>query len=101
MRIIDLINTASEHLKNKGFENSRLEVESMLGNVLGLSRIELYMEFERPLTDAEREIFRTIYKRRLTHEPLQHLVGISDFKGDKSKNRSQDAYSKVGNRASR
>ena len=45
MQIIELINVASEHLKNNGFENSRLEVERMLGSVLGLSRIELYMDF--------------------------------------------------------
>ena len=52
MRVIDLINTASEHMKQKSFENYRLEVERMLGSVLGLSRIELYVEFERLLTDA-------------------------------------------------
>ncbi|HDY88710.1 MAG TPA: peptide chain release factor N(5)-glutamine methyltransferase, partial [bacterium] len=80
MRVIDLINLASEHLKNKGFNNSRLEVERMLGSVLGLSRIDLYLKFERPLTVKERENFRTMYKRRLAHEPLQHLIGTTDFR---------------------
>ena len=85
MRVIDLINTASEHLKNKGFDNSRLEVERMLGSVLGLSRIDLYMKFERPLTVKERDNFRSLYKRRLTHEPLQHLIGNTDFREIKVK----------------
>ncbi len=85
MRVIDLINVASEHLKNKGFENPRLEVERMLGNVLSLSRIELYLEFERLLTTAERNNFRNLYKRRLTHEPLQHIIGNSDFRDIKIK----------------
>ena len=80
MRVIELINVASEHLKNNGFENSRLEVERMLGSVLGLSRIELYMDFERPLTTFERDNFRKLYKRRLVHEPLQHIIGVTDFK---------------------
>ena len=80
MQIIELIAVASEHLKNNGFENSRLEVERMLGSVLGLSRIELYMDFERPLTILERDNFRKLYKRRLAHEPLQHIVGVSNFK---------------------
>ena len=80
MRVIDLINAASEHLKNSGFDNSRLEVERMLGSVLGLSRINLYMEFERPLTVNERDSFRSLYKRRLSHEPLQHLIGNTDFR---------------------
>ena len=85
MRVIDLINVASEHLKNKGFENSRLEVEHILGSVLDLSRIELYLEFERPLTTAERDNFRNLYKRRLAHEPLQHIIGSSDFREIKVK----------------
>jgi release factor glutamine methyltransferase len=85
MRIIDLINSASEHLKNRGFENSRLEVERMLGNVLGFSRLELYMEFERPLTDAERDSFRSLYRRRLSREPLQHILGTAEFREIKVK----------------
>ncbi len=80
MRVIDLINVASEHLKNRGFENPRLEVECMLGNVLSLSRIELYMEFERQLTNLERDNFRNFYRRRLAHEPLQHIIGTSHFR---------------------
>ena len=80
MRIIDLINTASEHLLEKGFDNSRLEVERMLGAVLGLSRIDLYMKFDRPLTDGERDGFRKFYRRRLSHEPLQHILGTAEFR---------------------
>jgi len=85
MRVIDLINVASEHLKNKGFENPRLEVERMLGSVIDLSRIELYLKFERQLTTAERDNFRNLYKRRLAHEPLQHIIGNSDFREIKVK----------------
>jgi len=80
MRVIDLLAVASEHMKSKGFDNSRLEVERMLGNVLGLSRLELYLKFERPVAHGEREHFRSLYKRRLAHEPLQHLIGKTDFK---------------------
>lgn len=80
MRIIDLLNVASEHLRKNGFENSRLEVERLLGSVIGLSRIDLYMEFERPLTDEELEQFRSLYKRRLAHEPLQYIIGSTDFR---------------------
>jgi len=80
MRIIDLINTASEHLSSRGFDNARLEVERLLGSVLGLSRIDLYMEFDRPLTEAETGRFRTVYRRRLAHEPLQHILGATGFR---------------------
>lgn len=57
----------------------------MLGNVLSLSRIELYLKFERPLTTAERDNFRNLYKRRLAHEPLQHIICSSDFREIKVK----------------
>lgn len=80
MRVIDLINVASEHLKEKGFDNSRLEVEQMLGSVLNLSRINLYMEFERPLTEQELEQFRGLCRRRLAHEPLQYIIGSTGFR---------------------
>ncbi len=52
----------------------------MLGSVLGISRIDLYMEFERLLTAQETDNFRSLYKRRLSHEPLQHLIGNTDFR---------------------
>ncbi|MFC1692295.1 peptide chain release factor N(5)-glutamine methyltransferase [Candidatus Latescibacterota bacterium] len=80
MRVIDLITTASEHLKEKDFENSRLEVEHLLGSVLGLSRINLYMEFDRPVTEQELDQFRTLYRRRLAREPLQYILGSTEFR---------------------
>jgi len=80
MRIIDLINAASSHLQGKGFDNARLEVELLLGSVLGLSRIGLYMEFERSLSGEEVEEFRRLYRRRLSHEPLQYIIGSAGFR---------------------
>ena len=80
MRVIDLINVSTQHLESRGFENARLEVERMLGNVLGLSRLGLYLAFERLVSDEERGCFRNLYRRRLAHEPLQHILGTSDFR---------------------
>ncbi|MHB9028247.1 MAG: peptide chain release factor N(5)-glutamine methyltransferase [Candidatus Latescibacterota bacterium] len=79
-RVIDLITVAAEHMKSRGFENARLEVERLLGSVLGLSRIELYLAFDRPVSEEDRERFRALYRRRLAHEPLQHLLGETDFR---------------------
>ena len=79
-RIIDIISAASEHLSEKGFENSRLEVEQMLGSVLGLSRLNLYMAFDRLLEESELENFRSMYRRRLAHEPLQYIIGSTGFR---------------------
>ena len=80
LRIIDLLNRAAGHLEEKGFENARLEVERLLGHVLGLDRVRLYVEFERTVEDGELERFRELYRRRLDHEPLQHLIGSTGFR---------------------
>jgi len=80
MRVIDLITTASQHLSEKGFDNARLEVDLLLGSILGRSRIELYMDFDRPLTEDELEAFRALYRRRLAHEPLQYVIGSTGFR---------------------
>ncbi|MFC1485584.1 peptide chain release factor N(5)-glutamine methyltransferase [Candidatus Latescibacterota bacterium] len=79
MRVIDMLTAATAHLKERGFENARLEVERLLGEVLGLSRIDLYLSFERPVTDKERSRFRALYRRRLKHEPLQYILGFTGF----------------------
>ncbi|MFC1538007.1 peptide chain release factor N(5)-glutamine methyltransferase [Candidatus Latescibacterota bacterium] len=80
MQVIELITIATEHLKKRGFENPRLEVERMLGFVIDCSRVELYLNFERPISTGERFEFRELFKRRLTYEPLQHILGVSEFK---------------------
>lgn len=80
VRVVDLIMTASNHLKSRDFENARLEVERMLGSVLGLNRVELYLAFDRPLGGAELDTFRALYRRRLAHEPLQYVTGSTEFR---------------------
>ena len=80
MRLIDLLMTAAEYLKKKGFEHSRLEVERMLGSVLDLSRLNLYMDYEREITEQELERFRELVKRRVAHEPLQYIIGKTSFR---------------------
>lgn len=80
MRVIDLITVASRHLEEKGFENARLDVEQLLGCVLGKTRIQLYMSFDRPLTEEEVEAFRCLYRRRLAREPLQYITGSAGFR---------------------
>lgn len=79
-RVIDLITVAAEHLKSRGFEDARLEVERLLGGVLGLSRVELYLAFDQPVADGEIARFRELYRRRLAREPLQHLLGETEFR---------------------
>lgn len=78
-KLIDLLNWTAEYLGEKGFENGRLETEQLLAHSLNLRRIDLYVNFDRPLTTTELAHFKSLLKRRLVHEPLQYIMGETEF----------------------
>jgi len=77
--LLELLNWTAEYLAKKGFEDARLNVERLLGYTLGLSRIQLYTNFDRPLLPDEISAFKALLQRRLTHEPLQYILGETEF----------------------
>lgn len=79
--VIDLITWGTEYLDERRFTDARLNVELLLGRVLGLKRIQLYTGFDRPLTDEELARFKELFKRRLAHEPVQYILGETEFMG--------------------
>lgn len=79
--VLSLIEWASAYLAVRGFDETRLHVELMLGHVLALQRIQLYLQFDRPLAPQELAAFKVLFKRRLDHEPLQYILGETDFMG--------------------
>ncbi len=79
--VLRLIEWSSRYLAERGFEECRLHVEYLLGHVLGLSRLDLYLQFDRPLKPHELESFKEFFRRRLTHEPLQYILGEATFMG--------------------
>jgi release factor glutamine methyltransferase len=72
---------AAEDLKRRGNDGGRLDVELLLGRVIGLDRIGLIMQSERPLTAAELGAFRDLFKRRRAGEPVAYLLGEREFYG--------------------
>jgi len=66
-------------------EGARLNAELLIGHALGLKRMQLYLQFERPLIEPELEKIRPLVKRRGNREPLQHITGETDFSGLKLK----------------
>lgn len=79
--ILSLVEWASGYLARREFDEARLHVELMLAHVLGLKRLDLYLQFDRPLTPEERGAFRALFERRLKHEPLQYILGQTEFMG--------------------
>jgi release factor glutamine methyltransferase len=79
--VLEVIQRSTEFLARKGLDSPRLQVELLLAHILEVPRLKLYLDFERPLTDAELDAMRQLIKRRASHEPLQHLVGSTSFCG--------------------
>ncbi len=77
--IAEILSKTADYLKKKNLDNPRLNAEVMLGHVLDLRRIDLYLNYDRPLKDREVSAFRALVKDRLAGCPLQYLMGETEF----------------------
>ena len=68
-------------LKEKGCEAARLDAELLLAHVLGLNRLGLYLNWDRPLAADEMDRYRDLLKRRAQHEPVAYIIGQKEFFG--------------------
>jgi len=79
--VLEIITASSDYLAAHGIESPRLNAEHLVGHALGLPRMQLYLQFERPLMERELEAIRELLRRRARHEPLQYIVGETEFFG--------------------
>ena len=79
-RVLDVSRKAAGVLAERGFEQARLESELLLAGVLGLKRLDLYLQHDRPLTESELERYRSAVRRRLKREPVQYILGTAAFR---------------------
>jgi len=79
--VLESINLSSEYLKNKGIESPRINAELLLAHILSCKRLNLYLSFEKPLTEEELQKYRELLRRRSKFEPLQYIIGKVEFYG--------------------
>jgi release factor glutamine methyltransferase len=76
----EVLRAAAEYLERKGVGSPRLDAELLLAHALGLSRLELYTQHDRPLSDDERTAARALVERRGRREPLAYILGDWGFR---------------------
>ena len=85
LTVLEIIKRTTDFFEKRGVESARLNAELLIGHALGLKRMPLYLQFERPLTEPELEKIRPLVKRRGNREPLQYILGETEFSGVKLK----------------
>jgi len=76
----EVLRAAAEYLERKGVDAPRLDAERLLAHALGMTRLELYTQHDRPLSDAERGAARALVERRGRREPLAYVLGEWGFR---------------------
>ena len=85
LTVLEIVKRTTDFLGSKGIESPRLTSELLIGHALGLKRMQLYVQFEKPLAEAELEKIRPLVRRRAQREPLQYIFGETEWAGLKLK----------------
>lgn len=79
--VLEAIRLSTEYLDKKKIDSPRINAELLLAHTIGCKRLDLYLAFDRPLTEPELNIYRGLIKRRASYEPLQYIIGTVEFYG--------------------
>jgi release factor glutamine methyltransferase len=81
LTILEIINKTTKFFKQKDIENPRLNAERLLAALLEIDRVQLYLQYDRLMSKKETELFRDFVRRRAEYEPLQYIIGETEFMG--------------------
>ena len=79
--VLEILNKTTAFFQHKGIPDPRLDAQYILAHGLKMKRMDLYLNFDRPLSTRELDALRPLVARRAKREPLQHIVGSTSFRG--------------------
>ena len=77
--VLRTLQWTTEYFGQKGFDSPRLDAELLLAHALACERIQLYVQYERPMSADERERYRALVRRRGSGEPVAYILGEREF----------------------
>ena len=77
--ILKLLNWAASYFTSHDIDNPKSTAEILLSHVLHLQRIDLYLQYDRPLNMEELSAFKQLIQRRRDREPVAYIVGNKEF----------------------
>jgi release factor glutamine methyltransferase len=78
-RVIDIISLSTDYLRKHGVPHPRRNAELLLSEVLGKSRLALYLQHDKPLVEDELRTLRKLLRARAAHKPIQYVLGKTEF----------------------
>lgn len=81
LTVLEALKKSTEYLENKGIESPRVNSEIMLAHILKCKRLQLYLSFDKPLSENEQNIYREFLQRRAKREPVQYITQSVEFYG--------------------
>jgi release factor glutamine methyltransferase len=81
MTVLELLENTTRYFAKHEVPSPRLTIELMLAEILKKTRMQLYLEFDQPVTEPVMDRLRPLVKRRADGEPLEYLLGTTTFAG--------------------
>jgi release factor glutamine methyltransferase len=79
--LLDVLRWTTARFEDRGLDTPRLDAEILIASALTLPRVQLYVQFERPLDVTELALIREHVRRRQHREPVAYIVGHKEFFG--------------------
>lgn len=77
--VLSMLEWATDYFEERNVPDPRLSIEWIVAEALDCKRLDLYLQFERPLSSEELDKIRPLVKRRAAYEPLQYITGTAQF----------------------